>query len=81
MSLRRIFFFFFMVWFLLGFKTYFIENPNNQILFAYGLTVYGLIDYVGQGLTVEKNTITNVNIANTTVLLTVLSSYDVICII
>ena len=35
------------------FQTYFIENPNNQIFFAYGLTVYGLIDYVGQGLTIE----------------------------
>ena len=34
------------------------------------------VSIVGQGLT-----ITNVNIANTTVLLTVVSSYDVICII
>ena len=32
------------------FQTYFIENSNNQILFAYELNVYGLIDYVGQGL-------------------------------
>jgi len=36
------------------FQTYFVENPNNHILFAYDLTVYGLIDYVGQSLTVKK---------------------------
>ena len=46
MSLRQIFF----VCFhgvVPKFLTYFIENSNNQILFPYDLTVYGLIDYVG----------------------------------
>ena len=32
------------------------KTDDNQILFPYNLTVYGLIDYVGQGLTAEKNT-------------------------
>ena len=36
------------------FQTYFIENSNNQIFFPYDLTVYGLIDYVGQSFTVEN---------------------------
>ena len=43
-----------MVWLPTWFQTYFIENSNNQVLFSYDLTVYGLIDYVGQGLTVEN---------------------------
>ena len=69
------------------YSTFFMNDALLLLFFTVLITElnanlqYNIDPYVGQGLTIKKITITNVNIANTTVLITVLSSYDVICII